>query len=110
MKAYCTQNTDRECNEGECCLISAVFKELKIPADVKHHHSAEDLIELNEGIKKVNILLGDLHEDCVKHLVAYAELNIRAMFLFHVCNKAALKEALRLFIKNLNNLFLKHEA
>lgn len=20
MKAYCTQNTDRECKEGDCCL------------------------------------------------------------------------------------------
>lgn len=109
MTSACTQNTDRECTEESCCLISMKLRTFNIPEDVKYAHTPEGLIELNEGIKKVNLLLSGLHEDCIKHIVTYCELNIRALFLFHLADKGALNEALRLFIKNLNKLFIKHE-
>lgn len=109
MTSACTQFTDRDCKEEECCLISLKLRTFNIPPDIKHDHTPEGLIELNEGIKKVNLFLGGIHEDCVKHLLIYTELNIRALFLFHLADKDALRETLRLYIKNLNNLFIKHE-
>jgi hypothetical protein len=111
MTNACTQFTDRECKEDDCCMLDFKFKleVFNIPVNIKHDHTPEALVALNEGIEKVNYFLSGLHEDCVKHLVTYAELNIRAFFLFHLTDKDALKAALNLFIKNLNFLFIKYE-
>jgi hypothetical protein len=36
MKAYCTQNTDRECREEDCCLMIDTKKVLKRQLDLYH--------------------------------------------------------------------------
>lgn len=80
-----------------------------IPVSIKHDHSEESMQLMQEGIARVNHLLQGLHEGCVEHVIKYAELNIRAFFLFHLADKETLKEAVMLFIHNLHVLFLKNE-
>lgn len=108
MTDACTVHPDRDCKEDDCCLIEFKLKTLHIPIEVKHDHSPEAMADMQKGIDLINAFLSGLHEDCVKHLVTYAELNIRAFFLLHLTDKDALRETLRLFIKNLNTLFLKN--
>lgn len=81
---------------------------LNIPFDVKHDHSPEGSASMDYGINTINMFLNGLHDDCVNHMVKYAELNIRAFFLFHLADKETLEEAIKLFFENINKLFLKH--
>jgi hypothetical protein len=77
-----------------------------IPTDLKHDHSEEALALIMKGIEKINILLADQHEACINHVVKYAELNIRFLFLANLIpDKRPFTEALDLFMGNLQSLF-----
>lgn len=110
MTSACTQNTDRECREDDCCLVNHKLEALKIPTEISHDHSQESFDSMSYGVNTINMFLNGLHEDCVAHMVKYAELNIRAFFLFHLADKQALEVAIKLFFKNINKVFLKQGA
>jgi len=82
-----------------------------IPIELKHDHTPEAVEKLQQGIDVIDkILYMGAHELCVKHVVKYAELNIKFLFLSHLTSTHACATALELFLTNIRELFSPKEV
>jgi hypothetical protein len=78
-----------------------------IPINFKHDHSEETFARMKKGLELLNTFLIGGHDTCVDHMVLYAEMNIKFLFIQSLNNRKDLTESLKIFVANLTEIFLR---
>ncbi len=87
--------------------VSEQMQMFKIPLELKHDHSEENLTNMRFGLRTLDNFLAGGHEKCVEQMIVYAEMNIKFLFIQALIDRKNVNEALKIFVANLMEIFLR---